>query len=383
MGGKGSAPAPPDYSGIAAASSHAADLQYSLGQDQLAWAKQQYAQDSSVVNKVVDQFMSTQSANDANAASDRARYQNEYQPLEDQLIADANSYASPERKDLEMGRAEGAVTQQFDQARNNAQRQLEDFGINPSSTRYAALDIGSRAQEAATTAAAGNQASQMVDATGRALRSEAINVGRGYPGQIAGTYNTSLQAGSSAINGTLANTATGAQTMGTPTQWFAGANNSLGTWSNALTSGYNAELAQFNANQNTSSGFGTALGAGLGLMGSIAKLSAGGEVPPGGALPTTGIPMSMQDNPGSIVPPSASPSGGRAVDDVPARLTPGEFVIPKDVVAWEGEKSLQNLITKARTAKQGAQARPQVGIAPRQAPTFNSRAPQRALPVPA
>jgi hypothetical protein len=38
-------------------------------------------------------------------------------------------------------------------------------------------------------------ARERTDAMGRALRSEAINVGRGYPGQVAQSYGLAQQAG--------------------------------------------------------------------------------------------------------------------------------------------------------------------------------------------
>jgi hypothetical protein len=370
MGKKGGAPAPPDYSAIAASNKEAAEIQASVAREQLAWAKDQYAQDKEVTNKVVDRALQTQDVNDKNAAADRLRYEQKYQPLEDQAIADAQSYASPERKALEEGRAEATVADQFTQARNAATQNLEAFGVDPTSTRFAALDIGTRTQQAAAQAAAGNQAGQMVDATGRALRSEAINVGRGYPGQVAATYGTALQAGNQAVNSTLAQTTTGANTMGTAPQYYGLQSNFLNNWGNTLTQGYNAQLAQYNANQNSSSGWGSALG----LFGGMAARGAMSYLAEGGAVDDPNV------TPGGNVPAHASPSMGKAIDDVPANLTAGEFVVPKDVAAWKGEEFFQKLIQKSRTDSKGAQAKPRVALAAPQAPTFVSR-PAGALPV--
>lgn len=370
MGSKNSAPPPPDYSGVIAASEAASQRSFQLGQDQLAWAKQQYAQDRQISDKVVDSFLSAQQDNQQAARKDRARYEQIYQPLENQLVKDAQSYASPERKELEMGRAQSAVSQQFGAARQNAERQLEAFGVNPSSTRYAALDIGTRSQQAAASAAAGNQASQMVDATGRALRSEALNIGRGYPGQVAGTYSTAMQAGSGAVNSQLATTASGANTMGTAPQYMGLGNQALGVWGSTLNASYQNQLAQWQANNQSSSGWGSALG----LIGGIlpAFFAEGGAVPEapqqGGAIP---------------VPTAASPSAGRAIDDIPARLTPGEMVVDRDTTSWYGEKFFQDLVKKARKDRVEAPAKPTVGPAAPAAPTFSSRAAlqQRALPM--
>lgn len=375
MGKKNKVPPPPDYTPIANASREAAQLSYSLGKEQLAWAKEQYANDSELTSRVVDSFLDTQAINQETAQKDRARYEQIFQPLEDTLAADAASYSSPERRDLEMGRAQAGVAQQFDAQRNNALRQLEGFGIDPTSTRYAALDLGFRAQQAAASAAAGNQAGQQVDAMGRALRSETINVGRGYPGQIAGQYGTALGAGSQGVNSTLAQTASGANTMGTSAQYMGLGNQSLGTWGNTLNAGYQNQLAAHNANQNSSSGWGSALGLAGGIAMSAMRLEDGGSVDPS-AIPDDATT-------GGAVPIGSSPSGGRAVDDVPAALTAGEFVIPKDVTSWMGEKQMHQLIERARKEQQQlpqkSGAIPSVGMMPPSAPAFQSR--PSALPM--
>lgn len=365
MGGKSKAPPPPDYSGVAAANKEAAELSYKLGQEQLAWAKEQYAKDSTITSKVVNQFLEDQAVNSANAAKDREKYEQIYQPLEGELAREAAEYATPERRDLEMGRASANVAQQFQGARQQAQQELEAYGINPSATRFAALDIGMRANQAAAQAAAGNQASQMVDATGRALRSEAINVGRGYPGQIAQTYNTAIAAGQGAATSTNNATQTGANTMGTGAQYMGLGNQAQANWTNTLNTSYNNQLDRWKANQSASSGIGGALG----LIGGLATgfFEEGGSVE---AIPTE--PGATQ---GGAVPVEASPTGGAAIDDVPARLHVGEFVVPNDVVQWKGEEHFQKLIKQSREAKaQGDNARPDVQMAIPTAPTFNSAA---------
>lgn len=364
MGGKAKAPPPPDYSGVVAASEKAAEYNYQLGKAQLAWAKEQYGKDSEVIGKVVDAALARQATNDSNADSDRQRYESIYQPLEDKAVADANDYSSDARQQYEMGRASATVADQFEQARQNATRNLESYGIDPASTRYAALDLGTRVQQAAAQAGAANTARVQTEAMGRALRSEAINVGRGYPGQIAGTYGTALQSGNSAANAALAGTASGASTMGTGTQWSGLGNQAVNTWGNTLNAGYNNALnaAQFNAQQ--SSGLGGLAGAVLGAAG-----NAGGF----GALFANGGAVDPEFTPGGNVPRTASPSGGRAVDDVDAKLTAGEFVIPKDVTSWYGEQHFQKLIEKARQSKPQAPAKPQYAAVPMGRPTFASR----------
>lgn len=359
------APPPPDYTPIAEASKAASAEATALAREQFEWAKKTYAENKGVTDQVVESFLSSQAVNDANAAADRKRYEDIYQPLEDSLAKEADAFADPERKALEMGRAQATVGQQFQAARINAQRDLEAFGINPGSTRFAALDIGARAQEAASKAAAGNQAGQMVDATGRALRSEAINVGRGYPGQIAGTYNTALQSGTGAVNTGLATTASGASTMGTAPQFMSQSNQALNTWGNTLNQGYQNQMAAYNANQKSSSGVGSLMG---GVLGGVLGLATRRGFADGGAVGETT---------GGAVPAGASPTRGKAIDDVPSALTVGEFVVPKDTVEWLGQKHFYGMIEKSRTdrdeAKQRTGAIPNVRPASVQNPTFQSR----------
>jgi hypothetical protein len=373
-GGKGGAPPAPDYSAVAAASKEAAELSYSLGKDQLNWAKQQYGSDRELVDKVADSALQTQALNNAAAAKDRARYEQIYQPLENQLVNDAESYASPDRKALEEGKAQATVASQFDQQRKAAQQQLEDYGVAPGAARFSSLNNAMGAAQGAAEAAAGNQSIAQTEAIGRALRSEALNIGKGYPGQVAGTYGTALQAGNQAVNSTLASTASGANTMGTGPQWFAGGNQAVNTWGNTLNMQYQNQLASWKADQEASSGVGALLGTGLGIAAKAFSLADGGAIP--------NSPSPDNATTGGAIPVSASPSNGASTDDVPARLNAGEFVVPKDVVAWKGEEFLQKLIENSRKAKETAPAKPQMTAVPAgESPHFVSRRVQGALPT--
>lgn len=60
----------------------------------------------------------------------------------------------------------------------------------------------------------------------------------------------------------------------------------------------------------------------------------------------------------NFVDPSMSPSGGEETDDVHAMVNAGEFVMPKDVTSWYGEKYMQGLIDKARKEMAGPKAEP-------------------------
>ena len=111
-----------------------------------------------------------------------------------------------------------------------------------------------------------------------------------------------------------------------------------------------------------------------GRGGSFAEGGMAGSPAQNGAIPNSAAQ--------SMVPQTASPTNGHAIDDVPAKLTAGEFVLPKDVVSWKGEEFLQNFLQKSREAiaqsKQQPQGQPKLapkGAIP-QAPTYASPGPR-------
>lgn len=345
---KDDAPDPPDYSAIAAASERAAKYAYKTSQAQLNWAKQQYAMDRELADQLIGDIRQRSAMQDSWAQEDRQRYQDVFAPLENQMVEEAKNYDTEERRKFEAQRDMASVSSQFDAAREAAQRNLESYGIDPSSTRYAALDVGSRTQQAAAMAGAGNAAAHRVEDVGRALKADAVNLGRGFQINPLASSQAALQGNQAASGINLGTTASGASTMGTGAQWAGLQQGALGTWGNTLNMGYNNALAGYNA-QN--SGIGSGIGSALGLAGALAMMAEGGEVPP-----------------------QSSPTQGIAVDDVPAQLTVGEFVIPKDVKEWKGEEFFHKLIASSREAK-GApkQAQPKMGVMAARKPTFVSQ----------
>lgn len=361
MGGKSKAPAAPDYKPLAAASEASAKYSYELAKRQQEWAETTYAENKALSDVVVNKALGALDQQEADAARARERYQTLFEPLEEQLAYEAETYASPERMEVEAGKAEADVAAQFEAARSTAQDRLEQFGVDPSQTRAGALDLGTRVAEAAAQASAGNQARTQTENIGRALRSEAINVGRGYPGQIQASMAGAGASGNQAANTGLATTASGAQTMGTGQGWQGLGNTAIGQWGNILNTGFSNQMDRWKANQESSSGWGSVLGLGASLAGKAFGFQEGGAIP---------------DEQGMPIPPEASPSNGAIPDDVPAQIdgqTPaqlnaGEFVVPEDVVKWMGEKGMQQMILKARKEMTGANgerpAQPEMGPPP-------------------
>ena len=335
MGGKNSAPAPPDYGPLIAANEKTAKFAQKLANEQWQWAKGVYNENKGLMKDTNTSFLKSMEMGRVAAEEDRARYKALYQPMEDRLIQEARTYDTQERRDMEAGAAQAGVAQQFDAARNQAASQLESFGVNPSATRFAALDLNMRAAEAAAKAGAGTAAARGVEDTARKLTAGAVDVGRGYPAAITASANQGVQAGGQAQLGTNQAYATGAEAMGTGPQWLGGSNTALANWGGALNNQYQNQIDQYKANQSASSGFGSTLGM------------------------LAGIGMKMYGfEEGGVVPPDMSPSRGAVDDDVPAAVSVGEVIVPSDVVNWLGEKHFNKLAEKARKEKSETRAVP-------------------------
>jgi hypothetical protein len=280
-GGKGKAPAPPDYTPIAQSSLDAANVQAGVSRDQLDWAKQQYADQKPQTDAFMQAMTGAQNADlktqlqaQQDALNAQDYYKQTYQPMETQFAQTAAGYNSPDRANQQAGAAEANVAQTMNSQRSAALQSLEGFGIDPSQTRYGALDLGARISQSAATAAAGTQSRLNTEGTGLALQGEAINIGRGYPGQVAQSYGTSINAGqgasgagSSGINAGLNTFQTAGNEMGGPAQWASLANQSRGVGANAQNMGFQNALAGFNSNaaiaQNEMSGLGGLAGAAI------------------------------------------------------------------------------------------------------------------------
>lgn len=343
--GKSSAPAPmPDFAGMQAAQAAQAQsmMQMQIAREQLDWAKQTYAQNQKQIQPILDRMLRGMDQQYNYASEQKAFWDKNYKGLEEDFANTAKNWDTPERRERMAGEAAADVSQQFEGARQAAAQQLKDYGIDPSSGRYAATDFASRITQAATAAGAQNMARRNVEQQGLQLKQAAINTGRGYSNAINQTWQGAGNYGNSMIGNINSSAMTGSQMMGNPTAWAGLGNQALGTWGNIANNNYNNYMQGYQwANTPQSSGWGSALGL-IGGMGARAMM---GWFAEGGAVPT-----------------DASPSMGVEVDDIPARLNAGEFIMPREAVSWFGEKTMHDMIMKAQ--KERAQVEQQSGAVP-------------------
>lgn len=194
-----------------------------LGQQQQAWAQQQFDTAQGVTDDNISRYIQQADLARQQGQNLWDRYTGVFQPEENQLVQDANTYASTARTQQNMGLAESDVSQAMDQGKHNAEQQLQSFGIDPSSGRYAELEQAQNAQRAAAAAGAGTQAALATQQTGRDLRNQAIAVGQQLPGQSVNAMNTALGGIAGAENSILGLENTGANLMHTADPYFSDA----------------------------------------------------------------------------------------------------------------------------------------------------------------
>lgn len=184
------------------------------------WANGVFANTSRITDQAVGNFFQVSRQMAGLSDNLTGQYNNLFAPENAQLVADANSYASPARMAVDMGQAGATQAQAGDQALKNSEEALRSYGINPSDGRYAALDKAMAVQNAANIAGAENMQRNADIDRGQRLRSEAVNIGAQLPAAISNVNNTALQANTGASNASLANANTGANLQRIPNDFL-------------------------------------------------------------------------------------------------------------------------------------------------------------------
>jgi len=213
----GSAPSPDPNIGIAA------KMSAETGKEMLGWMREQ--------SKVTNRW----------AGEDRTRQQERYVPMQDRYIADAESWASPERQALAASEAKADVQLGFSQARAQQQRQAMAMGVNPASGRFGADMRTAGNAEALASAGAANVSRRNVVQEAEGKMANAINMGAG----LAVNPATSMQISNGAAQ-----------------SGFSGAMQGYGQQANILNQDFNNRMDVWKTNQ---AGFAGLLG-GLGTL---------------------------------------------------------------------------------------------------------------------
>ena len=110
------------------------------------------------------------------------RYKEIYEPLERQIVDEAQDYASPENYAKAAGEASATVSQQFSKARDRLTRTP---GLDPSSGAYQSSLVGLDLAQAANDATQQNLARKNVTDTAYARKQSALGLGKGLDATAA------------------------------------------------------------------------------------------------------------------------------------------------------------------------------------------------------
>lgn len=209
------------------------------------------------------------------AVADRQRYDQNVAPAEQQYMQQAQNWASPQRQEQAASQASADVATQYESARESATSQLESFGIDPSQTRFGALDLGTRVSQAAASAGASTNARQAVQAAGMQYLGQGIQMGNAPNNSSTANASgaaTSAGAAMGAVSGQTQASQVFGNLAGTGTQWAGQMNNTLGAQGQAIGTEANYQSSRNAQAQQAASSTGSTIGqlAGLATVAAIA-----------------------------------------------------------------------------------------------------------------
>jgi len=275
-------------------------------------------------------------------------WKNAYQPLEQKIINEALNFNTDAERERLAGTAGADIEQAFGQQRAATARELSRYGLNPNSSTAlrAAGTLGD--EEALAKAGAMNQSRLQSRAMGMAMAADAANMGRGLAGQSNSAAALALQAGQAGqgnIGGqtqnAVASRGLGNANFGMGISANQAAGNVYGQEFGTRMQGFGTEAAMHNQTMKT---VGSLAGAGL------AMAADGGQVAPGSVGNQSSV--AQQRKAGLVLG-----AGGPVDDQIEARLSNGEYVIPADVVRKKGEEYFDRLIKKHHTPAAQQRAR--------------------------
>jgi len=187
----------------------AAEAQAKISADTLAWYKEKDAADRPMREKLQQQAYDTaaqqaESARTQDAlAADYANYnKTTFRPLEQGIVADAQAYDTPEKRNAASTAALADTNMAFDSVNKARTQQLAASGIDPGSARAMSVMQGQDVAQATSGAGAAYKARQGVETIGRAMKMDAAGLGRGLASNQATSAGLALQAGNSAVSNT-------------------------------------------------------------------------------------------------------------------------------------------------------------------------------------
>lgn len=251
----------------------AAVMQAELSKEQLEWAKQIYAETAderaaatATADQVSQAQLEAQQLQNKVSQAGYEDYNSTYRPLEKSLVADAQSYDTPERRAAEAQAASADVEASIAAQRGATMRAMERSGVNPASGKVmamaGAMDVGA----AKAKAGAANQAMRTVEQQGYARRMDVANLGRNIASAQGTNASIASQIGAGAVGSASAAVNAASSGQGILNSGYSGAQSGLAGAASTYNQITQSKMA---ANQSSSSLF-AGLGSVAGQLGATA-----------------------------------------------------------------------------------------------------------------
>jgi hypothetical protein len=288
------------------------------------------------LNTALGQETPMVSAVNNSANQNLSTYGSTFTPLQQTQAQNALDYTSDKNVQQREGMAVADQNAGTQAALANQRAALAAEGVDPASVHGSALTQEAALTGAANAAGAANQSVVQGQLTGAALQNQANQIGLG----VGGLGTSQASTGSGIATQEVGNQNT---TNNSNINDLTAANTYLNTANGANANAIGASSSNFNEEQQN---YENQIGANASQIGAISGVVAGMGNLGADAMPTSasmarGGPVSARGAlPFPIVPGTT--------DTKLAALTPGEFVIPKDVTQHLGHEKLHKLIDKTR-----------------------------------
>ena len=331
----GSPPPPPDYSPMANSNTEIAQANLAFAKEQAGINRQDRQRLLDTTQGVMDRQLALGEKESARS-DDYFNYARQtFRPVEQAIAKDAMNFNTGQyAKDL-AARAGTDINTGFENARSQGMRSLSRMGVRPDSGAFASTVGKLASDQALGLANAQTGAYLTADNMKRGALTNAASVGRGYPGASAGS--SQLAGGNYAGANNSMNQTQGTVNQGAmiPGSYYGNAVNANNAAAGNLNMGFQNQFANYNAQSQQSAAILNAAGAYYGR-------ADGGSTPFGGSVYGIGYADGADgDSRGAIRGPGTGIS-----DSIPAMLSDGEYVIPKDVVQRKGVEFFDKLLEK-------------------------------------
>lgn len=185
--------------------------QAAIAREQLNFAREQWAADQvrqreldAIIKRVTDADLERAAELQGWARDDRARYNAQFRPIEDELASYARNYDAVGEGERQAGQVSADIGAEY-----GAQRQAIIDDVLSRGSQLSAAQMGelarlSRLDQATATAGAQNAARLGARDRGYAVKMDAVSMGRGLPSQALAAYGGSAASGASAVGNSSA-----------------------------------------------------------------------------------------------------------------------------------------------------------------------------------